>query len=166
MDTIKQDYFLIYESKSNKDLIKVTEQIQYREKFVEGFLAYFKEKYEIKNDLTYLGFFRHNTNIHFPSKKEKILKKNNINYAILQNDISEFGEKILFEKEEITSINEVKIQIKNINENTEAMKKEIEGCKNEIKNTNNKIENVKEEQKNKIENVKEVLENIKMNYMK
>lgn len=81
MNTIKQDFFLKYESKSNKDLIKMTEQIKYREKFV-GFFAYFKEKYEIKNDLKYLGFYRHNTNILFLSKKEKIFKNNNINLKI------------------------------------------------------------------------------------
>ena len=139
MNSIKQDSFLLYESKRNNNLIKLTEKMQYREKYVEGFLSYFKDKYEIKNDLTYLGIFRYKGNIGFSDYKESIFKKNNISYVILQNDISLFGNKILFEKGEISLINEIKTQIAYINENEEDMKKEIEGFKNEIKNMNIKI---------------------------
>ena len=161
LDIIKKDSFLIYESKSNKDFNKLTEQILYREKFVEGFLAYFNEKYKIKNDFSYLGFFIYQGNIELPYYNEKIFKRNNINYSILQNNMSLFGDKILFEKEEITSINEVKIDIKNINGNAEAMRKEIEEIKKEIKNTNNTIAEVKTELNNKITVVNNTIAEVK-----
>ena len=119
---IQANSFLIYEAKSYDDINKLIETIKYRMKFVEGLLYYYNKKYSIKDIPTYIGFFRSKEKIICP--KEYALKDKNMNVAILQNDEFLFGKNVVFVREELVQINEIKNQISNMDQKIDEMNSE------------------------------------------
>ena len=133
---IKPNSFLIYESKSNEDLHKLIEQINFRYLFIKGFLNYYNDKYNIQNPSTYIGFFRSKEDIIFSTAQKNILKNIKMNYVILQSDDMIFGNKTVFEKEELVEINIIKNKVSNLEQKIEGMNVDLHKMSQKIEGMN------------------------------